>query len=248
MPKEVPELGRFGTEITGVFGFPESWRERHRKTASVRPKIVCKPCNSGWMSRLQRGARPHVARLVRGEAAHLDTTTQEIVAAWLAMTVISASRANDSYGGWAIPQTHRKQLQETSVVPTGMQVWIAPCTHDDRPAGMVARGVRYRLIRLDHVPVVTPAGLMLPHRAAYAVALSIGNLAALVFGHTYDAIWQPVIRYDGLLGMALKRILPSAQATLDWPRDFAINYGEFDALISVLEPWQQQASGVSAGT
>lgn len=68
--------------------------------------------------------------------------------------------------------------------------------------------------------------------------MSIGNMAALIFGHTYDPIWQPVLYYDGLLSLALKRVFRATQEVLDWPRDFAINYAEFDALVKVLEPWQ----------
>jgi hypothetical protein len=92
--------------------------------------------------------------------------------------------------------------------------------------------------QLDHVPVVTPAGLMLPFRRAHAVTLSIGNLAVLVFGHTCDPIWQPELRYDGPLGVALKRIAPSAQDVLDWPKEFAPNDAEFSELINQLEWWQ----------
>jgi hypothetical protein len=227
-----------GTEITGVFGFPETWRERRRKTTSVRPKIVCKACNNGWMSVAQETARPYLAGLFRGDEARLDVAAQEAIASWLAMTAMTGSWANGDYGGWGVPTTLRRQLQSSRHVPPGMQIWIAPCSHDDRPAGIVARGVRYRLIRLDHVRVLTPAGVELPLRPAFAVALSIGNMAALVFGHTYDPMYQPELRYDGLLGLALKRISPSAQDIVGWPKDFALNYAEFDTLIKQLEPWQ----------
>jgi hypothetical protein len=227
-----------GTEIAGVVGFPETWRERPRKTTSLRPKIVCKPCNNEWMSVLQEQARPYLAGFFRGDEAHLDGAAQAAIAAWLAMTAMTGSWANSDYGGWGIPRTLRRQLQSTSQVPQGMRIWIAPCTHDDRPAGLVARAVRYRLIPLEHVPVVTAAGVKLPFRPAFAVAMSIGNMAALIFGHTYDPIWQPGLSYDGRLGLALKRVFPATQEVLDWPRDFALNYVEFDTLINVLEPWQ----------
>lgn len=79
---------RDGTKITGVDGFPETWRERPRKTTSLRPKIVCKPCNNEWMSVLQERARPYLAGPFRRDKAHLDGATQDAIAAWLAMTAM----------------------------------------------------------------------------------------------------------------------------------------------------------------
>jgi hypothetical protein len=235
---EVPDLGHFGTEVTGVVGIPTTWRRRRRKASSVRPKIVCATCNNGWMSALQEGAKPYIAPLIRGESCSLASDQQELVASWLTMTAMTAPWANPDHGSWAIPQSHRTELCTNRKPPQSTQVLIAPCAHDRRPIGTAPFGMRYRLIRLDHMDVTTPAGVILPSRPGYGVALSVGNLAAVIFGHAYDPIRQPMLAYDGLLDRALKPIWPSSDTSVEWPRDYALNYEDFNRLIAALEPWQ----------
>jgi len=52
--------------------------------------IVCAKCNNEWMSALQLAAKPYLLPLIQGDGTALDATGQEIIAAWIAMTVIVA--------------------------------------------------------------------------------------------------------------------------------------------------------------
>jgi hypothetical protein len=52
--------------------------------------IVCAPCNNRWMSTLQTKVKPHLLPLIKGEVTVLDSKAQEILAAWIAMTVMVA--------------------------------------------------------------------------------------------------------------------------------------------------------------
>ena len=225
-------------EITGVVGDPASFRRKRRKASSVKPKIVCASCNNGWMSRLQEQAKPHLIPLFRGEECVLDAHARGVIAAWLSMTTMTASWANRDFGGWAIPEAHRVALYATSKAPLTAQIWIAPCTHDARPLGTPAHALRYRLIRLDHFSGATPSGLSLPSRPGYGAALSAGNLAALVIGHTYDPPLRPQIGFTGMLGTALKQVYPTTIQPVEFPRDCALDYDGFNWLIKVLEKWQ----------
>lgn len=235
---EVPDLGHFGTEITGIVGDRGSFRRQRRKPSSVKPKIVCVDCNTGWMSQLQERAKPHLVPLFCGQHTILDREAQECVASWLAMTVYTASWAKRDHGGWAIPQDHRTELYATGRPSPRCQIWIAPCSHDDRPAGMPAFGLRYRLIRLDHLDGATATGVVVPARPAYAAAMSVGNLAALVFGHTYDPPIRPLLGFTGVLQLALKQVWPVADTDVAFPIDAALNYDHFNELITGLARWQ----------
>jgi hypothetical protein len=235
---DVPELGGFGTEITGIVGAPESLRRQRRKASSLKPKVVCAACNNGWMSRLQQSAKPYLLPMIRGEECTLDAPGQEIVAAWLTMTAMTACWVNRDVGGWAIPQEHRTAIYETEKAPLTTQVWVAPCAHDDRPPRTHPYGLRYRIIRLDHLYGSTITGISIPARPGYGAALSAGNLAALVFGHTYAPPVHPQLRLTGLLQLACKQIWPAQSKIVEFPRDSALDYNGFNQLITVLEPWQ----------
>jgi len=154
------------------------------------------------------------------------------------MTAMTMPWAKRDFGGWAIPKQHRSGLYDAGRPPAASLVWIAPCSHDDRRPGTPAYGLRYRLIRLDHLYGTTPTGIVLPGRPGYGAALSAGNLAALVFGHTYDPMIKPQVGFDGVLGVALQQIWPSRPAPVDFPRGIALDYYGFNMLIKALEPWQ----------
>ncbi len=225
--------------MMGVFGFSGSWRERRRKTTSIRPKIVCFTCTGEWMSRLQERVRRYLSPLFRGdEELVLDSATQELIAPWLAMTVMTGGWIDDRYPGWAIPEADRRELHRTGRPAQTMQVLIAPCSHDDRPPRATPRGVRYRRLRLDHINIALPNGVVLPQQPGYAATLSIKNLAALVFGHSYEARVQPLLWFDGPLGNALRQIWPAPTDALRWPSSHARSYQKFEDLLCVLEPWQ----------
>jgi hypothetical protein len=54
----------------------------------VRVRWVCRPCNSGWMSRLEARAKPALAPMIRGQATTLDQPEQLLVATWATKTAM----------------------------------------------------------------------------------------------------------------------------------------------------------------
>jgi hypothetical protein len=220
----------------GIVGKPNTWTQRRRKPFSTRPKIVCARCNNGWMSRLEQRAQPIVAPLIRGEASTLDAAAQALTALWVvktAMTLRWVHRHPDYRG--IVPE-HYREVFTHQRPPRTAQVFIGACSHDDRPLNRPAVGFRYRMMRIERFEVKTPAGITLPYRPAYGVTLSLGNLAAVVFGHTYEMIRGRLV-YDGLLGEALHSIWPDQSELLTWPEPPSLNYTEFDLLIKRMEPW-----------
>ena len=234
---EVPDFADLGTQVMGIVGYPNTWRQRRTKAFSARPKIVCATCNNGWMSDLESASAPILAPMIRGQPVRLDRAAQRLVAFWLAKTVMTARWVHRDRRFPGIPTDHYVELYQHQAPPGHSQVWVAACSHDDRPSRQLPLGYRYRMIRLERLQVATRGGLWLPFRPAYAVALSIGNLAGLVFGHTYDRA-VPVLSYDGTLGMALHDVWPGGDEELAWPSGFCLNYTEFNLLISRLEQWQ----------
>lgn len=84
------EHGRTGTEWR--FSKERYYEERilvpHRPPR-LRRKIVCKPCNEGWMSGLEQAAKPILAPMIVGETRELSMADQKIIGAWAVKTGIT---------------------------------------------------------------------------------------------------------------------------------------------------------------
>ena len=89
---------------------------------SRRLRVVCKRCNSGWMSRLQERAKPFLIPLIKGDSTTLDVDTQRIVSAWAALKVTVAEYHEKNRV--TITPDNRAHLMETNEAPPNWKIWI----------------------------------------------------------------------------------------------------------------------------
>jgi hypothetical protein len=112
-----------------IFNFPdtvtefvESITRRNGDPRIMRVRCVCQPCNSGWMGRLQNLAKPLLVQLMNGEKIELEPQQQRTVAAWAAMSVMSAEFRFPNKV--AISYRDRQHLRETGGPPDNWKIWI----------------------------------------------------------------------------------------------------------------------------
>jgi hypothetical protein len=91
---------------------------------SRRLRVVCKPCNEGWMSRLQSQAKPVVSSLIKGEWTTLNDVQQKLVASWMAMTTMVLEFAD--IATIAIPTVERERFYVVKEPAPEWYIWIAP--------------------------------------------------------------------------------------------------------------------------
>jgi hypothetical protein len=89
---------------------------------SKRLYVVCEKCNNKWMSRLQNRAKVYLLPLILGQPTALDTKAQEIVAAWIAMSVM-VGEFNDREKV-AITASERRHFKKTEKAPAHWKIWI----------------------------------------------------------------------------------------------------------------------------
>jgi hypothetical protein len=89
---------------------------------SQRLRIVCKNCNSGWMSQLQTASKPFLVPLLQGEWPALDAPAQLAVARWITMTSMVIEFADPPTA--EVPWTHRADFSETRSIQPNWHVWI----------------------------------------------------------------------------------------------------------------------------
>lgn len=102
---------------------------------TVHVKIVCENCNSGWMSRLQNNAKPVVLKLAQGQHATLNLKQQQLLAAWVAMSVISSEYVPP--GPSVTPQSERDFLRDHQLAPENWNIWIGHFFRRDWPSSYV---------------------------------------------------------------------------------------------------------------
>ena len=96
-------------------------KERRWHQGAHKIRNVCGQCNSGWMSRLETAAKPHLTSLILGKKCNLDKQAQHSLAAWIVMTSIMAEFTDIKTV--SIPAIHRNQLRISGNPPDGWQIW-----------------------------------------------------------------------------------------------------------------------------
>lgn len=140
-----------------------------------RPKIVCKPCNEGWMSQLESSVKPTLKRMFASTECHLLTAEEgATLATWAAKTAI-----NFEYFEYptkiSVDQDRRRQLRDTRRPPAGTFVWIGQGSH---PRGVSVCRASWDVLD-DPAPPGAPDDL--GPRNTQLVGMWLGNVFLLVF-------------------------------------------------------------------
>jgi hypothetical protein len=105
----------------------ETSRRRTGRANSKKLRVVCRSCNSGWMSRLEMTVQPFLTPLIKGAAFILTAEMQHAISQWIALKLFVAE--NDSFNGHLAepiyPQKSRLDFMEQSTIPSGLRIWIA---------------------------------------------------------------------------------------------------------------------------
>jgi len=99
-------------------------RQGHASTTKVR--VVCRPCNNGWMSRLESDAKPALTSLLDGTPITLNLSQQAIVTHWVVMKLMVSEWINRKImfsGGERFAFKDRRELPH----PLGITLLM----HDD---------------------------------------------------------------------------------------------------------------------
>ncbi|UXS33872.1 hypothetical protein FY152_17020 [Agrobacterium tumefaciens] len=88
---------------------------------SQRLRVVCLPCNNGWMSRLQNQNKPIIEEFIKGQWPKLDLLRQRDLVRWCLMLATMMDFAHPLTS--AIPAEQRL-AQSTGVIPEQTIVWI----------------------------------------------------------------------------------------------------------------------------
>ncbi len=167
---------------------------------------VCQECNTGWMHELEESAKPVLRNLIQGDSRKLKFWRQTLGGTWAVKTAMVwdsvVPRAH------TIPRTVLHTLHRTQRLNLRQQVWI----------GRYVGAQPHHSFRQTAAHVVGPVtgGLDDPNEAhAYIAALSVGQLAFVVYGHVLG-VPHPLNLPEALTSKLID-VWPPTQDVLVWP-------------------------------
>ena len=101
-------------------------RQGHVMTNTLR--VVCRNCNSGWMSALENETKDILTPLMRGEHLDLNDEMQSKVAQWITCRVMVGEHSNKEEV--VIPFSDLNAFKENRTIPWYMNIWIGRCISD----------------------------------------------------------------------------------------------------------------------
>jgi len=87
-------------------------------------KVVCKPCNNGWLSQIQEKAKPYLIPLFDGQNATLGKEAQRWIATWAAMATMTGEYLSRDEQNVAVPQKERTRFMQARRPPNNWRIWI----------------------------------------------------------------------------------------------------------------------------
>jgi hypothetical protein len=181
---------------------------------------VCEPCNNGWMKELEDSCEGLLGHFIQGHERHIRYWRQVLAATWAAKTAFVWDLISPE--DRAIPDKDLKILHRALRPTAQQQVWIGRYAGDDPHTFRRAAA---------HVVGATDPDPRNAH--AYLVALSVGQLALVVFG-------QHVVRppYSHPLperfALQLVQISPPIHEIVAWPPPNALDDETLEACVRSL--------------
>jgi hypothetical protein len=183
----------------------ESSREWKMPSLSSAARISCEQCNHGWIENFDHTARTLLTSMMRGERTTLDEEGQRLIARWIAKTAMVFMHTSGAERR-PIPPSHYRYLRDHQRPPPSAQVWIGARTAEE---GAMTAGLNSCFFRED------PESREESGRA-YIVAVGIGHLVGVLFGHNL-AFEIPWPTREGL-----EQIWPVVRPIVEWPPEHII--------------------------
>jgi hypothetical protein len=179
-----------------------------------KPRVVCRDCNTGWMSVLEGATKPILRPLILGEERHLTREDQKILAAWVCLkNMVAEFSASKTKATEAVDfdRMHKERLP-----PARATVWLGQHTGADwtmryRHLGMHIMHGSVRPIDPERDPPMN--GQVTTFTAGPVVFV----LLTLPEGFIYGA---PIP--SGPFAAGISRIYPDP-SPLDWPLGRALS-------------------------
>lgn len=102
--------------------------DRQGDIRTVRVRVVCQKCNSGWMNELEMAVRPLITPIIIGTRTELSEQETIIFARWAAMKTMVCER--DPKASPVIPREDAVDFARGGEIPAYIKIYSAPIIAD----------------------------------------------------------------------------------------------------------------------
>jgi hypothetical protein len=110
--------------VTAVGPHKTSIRIRAGGPLTSSARVVCGPCNSGWLSRIQKRAKPYLIPLIEGRETLIGEKAQAAIATWATMATMTGEYTLNRLAAIGVMQSDRTTLMGTSAPIPGWRIWV----------------------------------------------------------------------------------------------------------------------------
>ncbi len=100
---------------------------RQGNLVTTKFRVVCKSCNSGWMSELENEVKPLLVKILNSEKVALDKNAQNLLARWVSVKVIVGEHAESDI--YVTPLVDRVLLRSENKIPEYYAIFIGCHEH-----------------------------------------------------------------------------------------------------------------------
>lgn len=108
-------------------------------TGSRKLRVVCRKCNSEWMSQLQQKAKPLLTEAILGRWANYGDHL-ELIAQWCLMTAMVHEFDDVEYVGFT--KEERRKFFEAKTIPDNVSIWIGLAPKEVPARRKMHRGIQ----------------------------------------------------------------------------------------------------------
>ena len=159
-------------------------------------KVVCGPCNSGWMSQIQERAKPFLIPLFEGKESVLDSAAQTLIASWAAMATMTGEYLSRDPENIAVSQAERTWFKKNRVPPDNWRILIGKYRRDEW------KGQWY------HVSMPIYSAKDIPRAKASNVRLPNHQTTSFVVGQLYVHVFSGFFAISSWIGIGVLRPKP----------------------------------------
>jgi hypothetical protein len=176
------------------------------------PRVVCKNCNGGWMSRLQKSAKPLLAPIITGGTTVIEEPAQHVIARWATMTAMTLEFYFKPLVG--VSQEQRRSFKEKQQPPEGRQIWLGRFQSQ-----RLTRWCEHNAFTLTLKSTPSDAGNASGCNSQISTIV-MGELYLHVFSSTMEDLVPMTI--PGEVGRRLVQLWPLPGVPISWPPSASI--------------------------
>ena len=197
--------------------------KRQGYLSSKKLRVVCRSCNSGWMSKLETEVRPVLELILRKEVFDISPSDQIVLSRWVAMKVIVGEHSEGNTH--VTPFSDRNALMMEGRVPAYFYICIG--SHEQKHNSA--------WLRTSYTLSLSRKGPQPPLGNRNRNSQSIGMIVGPLF------IWALAIRHDDIAAdefvhfNKVRQIFPSTEEPIKWPIKDILTDSQMSTIVYALQ-------------